>query len=479
MKNLITQFYKGILLILLLVVFTGINAQSKIRKSSLATSDFLLTVQNLTQTATNVLEFDVYMLNTKGSAQIFELATMQLGFLINESIHSGGILSLSINNTGSGLDPTIQFKMAAVPMIVSPLNIYPTKTLIQQPGRIPQGSGSGSIISDIAPGTRLVHYILTNSVDFIANTVPDLSFISTSEPSKELYVTSISEYINGWNTNLMVTSGVDATVNGNPVLNPTISAFSISGGGSYCQNSGGLPVDLSGSEVGITYTLYNGATALTPTIVGTGNPLSFGNQLAGTYTVKGTMAGSFGSMDMTGSAVITENPVVNPGVSIVVTQNPINANIPVTFTATPTDGGTSPTYQWYNGLNPVGSNSAIYTDNNPTDGEMISVTMISNAPCADINPVKSNTITMSVSLGTSLEINKMSIDIYAVDKSIYLKSSQKLRQVYIFNAIGSALIMESNVTGIKKFDMNSYPFGYYFVKIVTDNDVFSQKVLLK
>ena len=478
MKNLLTQLYKGILLFFLLVSFSEINAQSKIRNTSFVTSDFLLSVQNLIQTGPKVLEFDVYMLNTKGGAQTFELATMQLGFLINESIHAGGTLTLSLSNTGSGLDPTIQFRMASVPMIVSPLNIYPTKTLIQQPGRVPQGSGFGSIISDVAPGTKLVHYILTNSVDFIPNTVPDLTFISTSEPSLELYRTSVSEYINGWNTNLMVTSGVDAIVNGNPVLNPTISAFSVTGGGAYCQNTGGLPVNLSGSEVGVTYTLYNGTTQLSPTIAGTGNALSFGNQLAGTYTVKGTVAGSYGNMDMTGSVVILENPAVNPGVSIAVTQNPVNSGIQVGFTATPTDGGTNPIYQWYIGTTLAGTNSNtfVYT---PTNGDVITVDMISNATCASGNPVTSNKITMSVSLGTDIEQNKITFDIYSKDKNIIVKSSEKVKQINIYNSLGSMILIEKNVTGLDHFNMNNYPTGYYFVKIVTYNNVYSQKILLR
>jgi len=480
MKRINIQFYR-VMLILVLIFFSLLaNAQSQKKYMPQGTSDFLLTVQNLTQTAPNILEFDVYLLSTIPSGQPpFELATMQLAFLINASIHTGGILTLSLSNAGSGLNPAIQFIMAGAPMVVSPLTTYPTKTLIRQQGQSPQGTGNSTIISNIAPGTKLVHYILTSSVNFKQNSVPDLSFISTSEPSSELYVTSISEYINSLNTNLMVTSGVDAIVNGNPVLNPTITAFSVTGGGSYCQNTGGLPVGLSGSEVGVTYTLYNGASALSPSLSGTGNALSFGNQFAGTYTVKGTMAGSFGIVDMTGSAIISENPVVHPAVSIVASQNPINTGLPVTFTATPYDGGTSPVYQWYKGLNTVGTNSISYTDNAPTDGEVISVVMTSSAPCADINPVTSNMITMSVSLGTTLELTKNSIDIYSVDKNIYLNCSYKLKQVCIFNTLGSAIIMESNVTGLRKFDMTHYPSGYYFVKIVTDNDVVSQKVLLK
>lgn len=480
MKKINIQFNQVLLLLVFLTCSLTVNAQTPKKHLPQGTSDFLLTVQNLTQTATNVLEFDVYLLSTLPSGQPpFELATMQVAFLINSSIHTGGTLTLSLSNAGSGLDPAIQFRMAGAPMVVSPLVSYPTKTLIRQQGQAPQGTGNGTIISDIAPGTKVVHYILTSSVDFTPNSVPDLAFISTSEPSMELNVTSISEYINNLNTNLMVTSGVDAIVNDNPILNPVIAAFEVTGSGSYCQNTGGLPVELSGSEIGVTYTLYNGETPVTPSVPGTGAAISFGNQLAGTYTVQGNITGSFnGTMAMTGSAVITEDPIVTPGVSIIVNKNPVNSNIQVDFTASPTGGGTTPTYQWYVGTSLVGTDSNIFSYI-PADGDKVKVVMTSNAPCADTNPVTSNVITMSVSMGTSLDQNKQLSTIYSVDKNIVVSLSQTVKQVCIYNTLGSMIIMNQNVTGLMKINMNNYPTGYYFVKIITDNDVYTQKVLLK
>ena len=480
MKKINMQFYKVMLMLVMITCSVLVNAQAPKRYMPQGTTDFLLTVQNLTQTAPNVLEFDVYLLSTIPSGQPpFELATMQLAFLINASIHTGGTLTLSLSNVGSGLKPGIQFVMAGAPMVVSPLITYPTKTLIRQQGQAPQGAGNGTIISDIAPGTKLVHYVLTSSVDFTPNSVPDLSFISTSEPSMELYVTSISEYINFINTNLMVTSGVDAVVNDNPILNPVIAAFEVTGGGSYCQNTGGLPVGLSGSEVGVTYTLYNGTTPLSPSIQGTGAAISFGNQLAGTYTVQGNIAGSYnGIMAMTGSAVITEDPAVTPGVSITVNKNPVNSNIQVNFTASPTGGGTTPTFQWFVGTSLVGTDSNVFSYI-PADGDKVKVEMISNAPCADTNPVSSNVITMSVSMGTSLDQNKVLSTIYSMDKNIVITLSQTVKQVCIYNSLGSIILIDHDVSGLKKYDMNTYPYGYYFVKIITDNDVYTQKVLLK
>ena len=80
----------------------------------------------------------------------------------------------------------------------------------------------------------------------------------------------------------------------------TPKAFAVTGTGNYCQGTNGLAVGLAGSELGITYTITPGGA----TMAGTGSAISFGNKLAGTYTISGT--NSTGTTVMTGSAVITE-----------------------------------------------------------------------------------------------------------------------------------------------------------------------------
>ena len=81
--------------------------------------------------------------------------------------------------------------------------------------------------------------------------------------------------------------------------------FDVIGGGSYCVGEDGLPVGLANSEIGITYTLYKDGVAQVPTFAGTGSAITFGDQLAGTYTVSGINGGGT-TTAMTGSAVITE-----------------------------------------------------------------------------------------------------------------------------------------------------------------------------
>ncbi len=93
------------------------------------------------------------------------------------------------------------------------------------------------------------------------------------------------------------------SLNANIVSPP--AAFAVTGGGSYCQNGAGMPVNLAGSEIGVTYTLYQNSVAQTPTKAGTGSAITYGNQ-AGTYsyTIKGTSP--YGTTEMTGSAIVIE-----------------------------------------------------------------------------------------------------------------------------------------------------------------------------
>lgn len=82
------------------------------------------------------------------------------------------------------------------------------------------------------------------------------------------------------------------------------AVFSVTGGGTYCEVPGsGLPVGLSGSETGVTYTLFRNNVVQGISLAGTGSPISFGNQPMGVYTVSGV--NTAGTTLMSGNATIS------------------------------------------------------------------------------------------------------------------------------------------------------------------------------
>ena len=99
------------------------------------------------------------------------------------------------------------------------------------------------------------------------------------------------------------------------------------------------------------------------------------------------------------------NPLLLASVSIAVSPSgTICAGTSVTFTATPTNGGT-PTYQWkVNGSN-VGTNSPIFTSTTLTNTEVVTVVMTSSAICASGSPATSNAITMAVNPSVPVSVS--------------------------------------------------------------------------
>ena len=99
-------------------------------------------------------------------------------------------------------------------------------------------------------------------------------------------------------------------------------------------------------------------------------------------------------------ATVTVNPTLTASVSIVASATTICPGASVTFTATPTNGGTTPTYQWQiNGTNVSGQTASTFTSTTLANSDVIRVVMTSNAtPCLTGSPATSSGITMTVNI---------------------------------------------------------------------------------
>jgi PKD repeat protein len=121
---------------------------------------------------------------------------------------------------------------------------------------------------------------------------------------------------------------------------------------------------------------------------------------SGNVSVAGTNGNGCGNGPSSANLAVTVSPIVTASVSISATATSICTGNSVTFTATPTYGGASPTYQWkVNGTNVSGATSSTYTTTSLANGNVVTVQMTSNAVCVIGSPATSNSITMNVSSG--------------------------------------------------------------------------------
>lgn len=130
-----------------------------------------------------------------------------------------------------------------------------------------------------------------------------------------------------------------------------------------------------------------GATGATYTIPST----TLAN--AGNYTVMVT--GGCGLLSDV--ATLTVLPSSAASVSVVATpSSSVCAGTVVTFTATPTNGGSSPSYQWFLNGNPIaGATSATYSSSSLATGDVVTVQMNSSSTCATPPSATSAPITMT------------------------------------------------------------------------------------
>jgi hypothetical protein len=197
------------------------------------------------------------------------------------------------------------------------------------------------------------------------------------------------------------------------VINTLPVAYTVIGGGSYCSGTGGIHVGLAGSDAGISYQAYSSFAAVGSPVIGTGGTLDLGAELAaGAYTVIGTNLSTTCSNNMLGSTNVIVNPSVTPAVSInssggaVLCSGASNA-----FTGVTVNGGTAPSYQWtVNGIVVGTSNHYNYI---PVNGDVIGVTLTSNAQCATttvvnatldavVNPMIAPSVLVNATPGTEV-----------------------------------------------------------------------------
>ncbi len=232
----------------------------------------------------------------------------------------------------------------------------------------------------------------TNSSTFSSSTFSNgdkVSCIMTSNATCATPVTATSNSITV-NVNPLVTPTVSIAVPANNICPGTIVTFT-----AIPSNGGGTPV---------YQWLINGNNAGTNSPTFTSSTLVNGDIVSCRLT---SSAACLATPDATSNTIsMTVNAPIVPAVSIKLSQNNICAGTPVTFTATPVNGGSAPSYQWQvNGV-AAGTNNAIFSSSALANGDVVSCVMTSNAGCATPANVTSNSIVMNV---TALVASSVSI----------------------------------------------------------------------
>ncbi len=141
----------------------------------------------------------------------------------------------------------------------------------------------GGVIIDSADGSG-------TSLDFGARMAPGF------------YTVTATNLATGCVNNM--TGSANITINTPPV------AYGVTGGGNYCTGGAGVAIGTDASDLGITYQLYRGITAIGLPVAGTGSPLNFGNfTIAGTYTIVAKDVLTSCMTNLMGSAVVGVNPL--------------------------------------------------------------------------------------------------------------------------------------------------------------------------
>ena len=191
------------------------------------------------------------------------------------------------------------------------------------------------------------------------------------------------------------------------IVNPLPVVYTVTGGGVYCAGSIGIAVGLDNSEAGVDYQLYVGSSATGTPVAGTGAAISFGPQTAaGTYTVAAMNATTTCINDMASSAMVAITPSVAPSVTMTSTAlDTICAGTNITFTATPVNGGTLPTYEWsVNGTTTGTGPTYSYI---PANGDVVKTVLTSNAVCPSPDTAEA-VMTMTV---TAVSVPTVAINI--------------------------------------------------------------------
>ena len=196
-----------------------------------------------------------------------------------------------------------------------------------------------------------------------------------------------------------------SSVSGAIVVNPSSNFISSQSTltESICDGGSFTTISVTTIGTGLTYQWYSNNTSTNSggaLIVGeTGSTYTPDASAVGTmyyYCEVSSVCGATEASAVSGAMIVT--PITTPTVSISSDDidNTICSGSNVTFTATPSNGGSAPIYQWkVNGSN-IGAGGTTFSSSSLVDGDIVTVEMTANNSCQTSSTANSNSITITV-----------------------------------------------------------------------------------
>jgi uncharacterized protein (TIGR02145 family) len=314
---------------------------------------------------------------------------------------------------------------------------------------------SGAATSNVAEVTVQVPAVVGVTISASANDVcAGTSVTFTANPVNEGPSPSWQWKVNGFNAGTNSPVFTYPPVNGDQVICILTSSLTCISNNPATSNS--IPLIINPNlPVSVTVAASQNPVCTGTTVIFTASPGNEGSSPNYQWNVNGVNVGTNNtsysyipvnsdivSCTLTSSETCTTgNPasgqvqmVVNNNLPVSVTisasANPVCSGIPVTFTAVPLNGGTTPSYQWQvNSIN-AGTNSPTYTYP-PAPGDQVTCILTSNITCVSGNPAPSNTILMTVNANPIVTFTQCNDSVTAINaKPLRLKGGIPLGGTY-------------------------------------------------
>lgn len=441
------------------------------------TVDASVPINGIVITGTNASTLAATVQSPAGSRPINGTPTVTIS-TSSTTICAGATATFTASSNYNGSIPTYQWKLNG--SNVSTASSYSTNALTN-------GNTVSLTVTYTAASCLTSNVVNSNTITMVVNPVPVVTATPTSQSICSGVATNVSLSSNiagstfAWTTTSSGSVSGFSNSNGNAIAQTLTNTGTAAATVTYTV-IGTSPTGCTSSPVAVvitvkptpnavstpsSQTLCSGAStslALSSDVLGTtfswtsvssspllsGNSNTSGNNISDlltntdvaqqsiVYTITPTANSCNGNAI---SATVFVNP--NLPTSVNIAANPagaICAGTNVSFTATPVNGGTTPTFQWKLNGNNVGTNGAGFSTNALVDGDSVEVVMTSSYACPTGNPAVSNSITAIVNPIPDVVATPSSQNICSGNVTSIALSSSVIGTMFNWTANGSANI---------------------------------------